>query len=178
MNHHQTANIIHISNMFLAASRIGSVLAPSWSSHVSWWSRLAVAQIKLKQPTKRQYIVSLWFYMILIEWLKTTENNYTHWVSCQRGSLAATVFQFLDTLCIFSIIFIYLCCIVQKHTETTSFTSAIVLENVLQLDPNRALPQLTKRNFTLHPLSRSQACERFKMKNVCWHCVWYSNPAC
>ena len=75
--------------------------------------------------------------------------THTHWVSCQRGSLAITAFQFLDTLhrCYtFNYLFSHvLAAWQQKHTETTSFTSAMVFENLLQLDSNRAPPQLTKK---------------------------------
>ena len=113
--------------------------------------------------------------------------THTHWVSCQRGSLAITAFQFLDTLhrCYtFNYLFSHvLAAWQQKHTETTSFTSAMVFENLLQLDPNRAPPQLTKKNCILHPLWRSQACERLKMADIptqlansCWLKYWSRRP--
>lgn len=71
----------------------------------------------------------------------------------------------------------------ETYWNYTSFTSAMVFENVLQLDPNRAPPQLTKKNCILHPLRRSQACERFKMvdiptqlANSCWLKYWNRRP--
>ena len=98
--------------------------------------------------------------------------THTHWVSCQRGSLAITAFQFPSYFApLLHVQLSIFTCLGCMATETYWNYILYISYGLWELttawsESSSSTTHQTRTVRILHPLWRSQACERFKMADI------------